>query len=360
MPKASARPSFPRVFREPFEIWVGYVESEQTVGMQNVPNPVEKPSEIFSVVQMEQTVEGTDDQKKWLRRGNGQHTKIRLHKRDARRQTGTIVGHAFSTPCKHVCRTINSDHVVAVPSEWEQQPTRSTGEFEDGLIPFGKHVFGEPAVPRDVVASATVIVIVQRCIKIELSRATAEVIGQGVFIGRVGQCGHARLVLRLHRRKRGKLDEPKKPGHRRRVRILGLDVGSKTIGVAWTDELGVCAHAKMTISRRGTKKDTEQIVALCREHHISQVVVGLPVDCDGEEGRRAQRVRVLGNALGGAGLSIQYQDESFSTVEAETVLLSADLSRAKRKKVVDRLAAAVILQAWLDMQKPAQIEEDSL
>jgi len=50
MPKASARPSFPRVFREPFEIWVGYVESEQTVGMQNVPNPVEKPSEIFSVV----------------------------------------------------------------------------------------------------------------------------------------------------------------------------------------------------------------------------------------------------------------------------------------------------------------------
>ncbi len=136
------------------------------------------------------------------------------------------------------------------------------------------------------------------------------------------------------------------------MRILGLDVGSKTIGVAVSDELLLCAHPQKTLQRRGTIKDVETIVLLCKQHGATQIVVGLPYDCEGNEGHRAKRVRVLGDALAATGLHIDYQDESFSTVEAEQVLLYADLSRARRKEVVDRLAAAVILQAWLDTEGP--------
>jgi len=132
------------------------------------------------------------------------------------------------------------------------------------------------------------------------------------------------------------------------VRILGLDVGSKTIGVAVSDELLLCAHPQKTLQRRGTIKDVETVVQLCKQHQATQVIVGLPYDCEGNEGHRAKRVRVLGDAIAATGLRVDYQDESFSTVEAESVLLAADLSRARRKEVVDRLAAAVILQAWLD------------
>ena len=133
--------------------------------------------------------------------------------------------------------------------------------------------------------------------------------------------------------------------------MLGLDVGSKTIGVAVSDELRLCAHGVRTLSRQGTRGDVGQITTLCRTYETQSVVVGLPYDCEGNEGKRAQRVRVLGDALAGAGLSVAYQDESFSTVEAEEHLLAADVSRARRKQVIDKLAAVVILQAWLDEQR---------
>jgi putative Holliday junction resolvase len=105
-----------------------------------------------------------------------------------------------------------------------------------------------------------------------------------------------------------------------------------------------------TLARQGTRGDVEQVRNLCRTYQTDHVLIGLPYDCEGNEGKRASRVRVLGDALAAAGLRIDYQDESYSTVEAEAVLLEADLGRARRKKVVDRLAAAVILQAWLDSQ----------
>ncbi|MCS6914041.1 MAG: Holliday junction resolvase RuvX [Myxococcales bacterium] len=132
------------------------------------------------------------------------------------------------------------------------------------------------------------------------------------------------------------------------MRILGLDVGTKTLGVALSDELGLCAHALRTLPRRGTRLDVAQVQALCEAYGCQHVVVGLPYDCQGREGPRAARVRVLGEALRQAGLEVTYQDESFSTVEADKVLLQADLSRRRRKQVVDRLAAALILQSWLD------------
>lgn len=132
------------------------------------------------------------------------------------------------------------------------------------------------------------------------------------------------------------------------VRVLGLDVGSRTIGIAVTDELGMAAHALRTLERRGTVRDVEQVRAVAREYETSKLVVGMPYEPDGSEGQRAKRVRVFLDALVAAGFACEICDESFSTVEAEEVLIEADLSRKKRKQVIDQLAAQVILQRWLD------------
>lgn len=134
----------------------------------------------------------------------------------------------------------------------------------------------------------------------------------------------------------------------RAVRVLGLDVGAKRIGVAITDELLVAAHPLVVLDRRGTAKDVAQVKALADKHGAARVVVGLPLEPSGEPGHRAARVRVLVEALRAAGLSVEECDEQFSTVEAEEILLEADLSRQKRKQVIDRAAAQVILGRWLD------------
>jgi putative Holliday junction resolvase len=134
-------------------------------------------------------------------------------------------------------------------------------------------------------------------------------------------------------------------------RVLGLDVGSRTIGVAVTDELGLCAHALKTLQRKGTRGDVVQVETLAKQYGTRRLVVGLPYDLEGNEGQRAQRVRVLCDALSAAGFEVMLQDERFSTVEAERALLEADLSRAKRKQVIDSVAAQVILTAWLAGQE---------
>lgn len=129
--------------------------------------------------------------------------------------------------------------------------------------------------------------------------------------------------------------------------MLGLDVGSRTIGVAVTDELGMCAHALKTLQRKGTQADVAQVEGVAKQYATRRLVVGLPYDLEGNEGPRAKRVRVLCDALSAAGFEVLLQDERFSTVEAEARLLEADLSRQKRKQVIDALAAQVILTAWL-------------
>lgn len=145
------------------------------------------------------------------------------------------------------------------------------------------------------------------------------------------------------------------------MRIIGLDVGSKTIGVAVSDDLQLCAHAVRTLTRRGTKADVAQVLQLCQEFKTQAAVVGLPLTYEGQgdelsEGQRARRVRVFGDALAAAGVQVSYHDESYSTVAAQEVLLEADLSRSRRKQVVDKLAAAVILQAYLDERGPRSAE----
>lgn len=141
------------------------------------------------------------------------------------------------------------------------------------------------------------------------------------------------------------------------MRALGLDVGSKTIGVAISDELGFAAYPVDTLARRGTTADTAAIVALVAEREVAHVVVGWPLELSGMVGPRAKRVAVLIDALRAAlpeAVEIHQWDERFSTVAVERVLIEADVSRRRRKEVVDQQAAAYILQGWLDGRRPRE------
>lgn len=140
-----------------------------------------------------------------------------------------------------------------------------------------------------------------------------------------------------------------------RVRVMGLDVGMKTIGVAISDELRLSGHPVETIARAGTPSDVERVAKLVDEREVGEVVVGLPLEPSGAAGPRARRVRVFVEALAarlGPEVEIHEWDERFSTVAVERVLVQADLSRKRRKQVVDKQAAAYILQGWLDAQPP--------
>ena len=144
------------------------------------------------------------------------------------------------------------------------------------------------------------------------------------------------------------------------MRALGLDVGSKTIGLALSDGLGLAAHPLMTLERAGTSRDVARLAELIAEHEVTDVVVGLPLELSGKVGHRARRVRVLSDALTAALPTIVMHewDERFSTAAVERVLLGADVSRAKRKRVIDKQAAAYILQGWLDAHRPAAESPD--
>jgi putative Holliday junction resolvase len=138
---------------------------------------------------------------------------------------------------------------------------------------------------------------------------------------------------------------------------MGLDVGMKTIGVAVTDELGLAAHPVEVIARQGTTADLARLKQLVDEREVTDIVVGMPLELSGNEGRRARRVRMFMDALQkhlGADLRVHEWDERFSTAAVERVLVEADMSRQKRKRLVDKQAAAYILQGWLDAQRRAQ------
>lgn len=138
------------------------------------------------------------------------------------------------------------------------------------------------------------------------------------------------------------------------MRALGLDVGSRTIGVAISDELGFAAHPVTVIARGGTATDVAAVSTLVGNHDARAVIVGIPYELSGREGPRAKRVRVFLDALRAAlppGVDVHEEDERFSTVAAERVLIDADLSRRRRKEVIDKQAAAVILQGWLDRRR---------
>jgi len=135
-------------------------------------------------------------------------------------------------------------------------------------------------------------------------------------------------------------------------RVIGIDLGSRRIGVAVTDGLGLTAQPHATIERHGGQRDLDAIGAVVRQFDAERVVLGLPLSPEGEVGRAARGAQAFAERLRVAlALPVELIDESFSTVEAEEVLLAADVSRARRKEVVDRMAAAVILQRWLNRDR---------
>ena len=137
-------------------------------------------------------------------------------------------------------------------------------------------------------------------------------------------------------------------GHKKLMRIMGLDVGSKTIGVAISDELGITAQCFKTIKRKAMEDDLRELYTIISQFQIEKIVVGLPKNMDGSLGKQSEFVlgwiEDLKNKIQ---LPVETWDERLSTVEASKTLLKADLSRKKRKGVIDKLAAVLILQGYL-------------
>lgn len=132
-------------------------------------------------------------------------------------------------------------------------------------------------------------------------------------------------------------------------KLMGLDLGAKTIGLAVSDTLFKIATPLETIRRRKFAQDAEKLLELETAHQIGALVVGLPLNMDGSEGPRAQAARAfVRNLLQRGDRVVVFWDERLSTAAVERTLLAADASRAKRAKVIDKMAAAYILQGYLD------------
>lgn len=131
--------------------------------------------------------------------------------------------------------------------------------------------------------------------------------------------------------------------------IIALDVGTKTIGIAVAEPVARLASPHSVLARRGVKKDTARLVEIIASLGATEIVLGLPYELDGSEGRSARLARQIGQALQEAtGLTVHEQDERYSTVEAEQKLLQAGYDGHQRKGIIDAAAAAVILQDWLE------------
>jgi putative Holliday junction resolvase len=132
-------------------------------------------------------------------------------------------------------------------------------------------------------------------------------------------------------------------------RLMGLDLGSKTIGVATSDRTRMIATPIETIERKKFTQDAERLIEIGTRENIGLIILGLPVNMDGSEGPRCQSTRAFArNFARLSPIPIVYWDERLSTAAVERMLIQADASRAKRDQVIDKLAAAWILQAALD------------
>lgn len=136
------------------------------------------------------------------------------------------------------------------------------------------------------------------------------------------------------------------------MRLMGFDVGEKTIGVAISDSLFMVATPHVLINRKKWTQDLEVIKKLISAENIYGIVIGLPLNMDGSEGPKCQSVRQLArNLLKEVDIPIIFWDERLSTVAVTRTLLDADMSRAKRKDNVDKMAASFILQGFLDFKR---------
>ena len=134
------------------------------------------------------------------------------------------------------------------------------------------------------------------------------------------------------------------------MRKMSLDVGTRTIGIAVSDLMGMIANGVETIRRTSEEKDYERIAQLIKEHEVDTLVVGYPKNMNGTIGERAQACEAMAHKLEDMfpEVKVVLWDERLSTVAAEKILVDADMRRNKRKKIIDMMAAVVILQNYLD------------
>ena len=133
------------------------------------------------------------------------------------------------------------------------------------------------------------------------------------------------------------------------MRIMSLDVGSRTIGIACSDALLMTAQGIETIRRTSLEKDFNRLQELISEYEVHELVVGMPKNMNGTKGERAEKTEEFVEKMKEVNdLPVTYWDERLSTVMAERQLIAADVSRKKRKSVIDKMAAVVILQGYLD------------
>lgn len=138
------------------------------------------------------------------------------------------------------------------------------------------------------------------------------------------------------------------------MRIMGLDVGSKTIGVAMSDPFGWTAQGLEVIRRRSIEKDLSRLAEIIEQYEVQQAVVGLPKNMNGSIGPQAETVLEFVQIFQDRFLlPVDMWDERLTTVAARKMLIEADVSRAKRKQVIDKIAAVMILQGFLDKPRKA-------
>lgn len=133
------------------------------------------------------------------------------------------------------------------------------------------------------------------------------------------------------------------------MRVLGLDVGEKRIGIAISDELGITSRGLMVLERKGFNEDVKKVVEIAEQNSVDKILIGLPVNMNGTYGKGVENVKKFGEKLRSIyKAQVIYWDERLTTVAAQKVLIDADISRKKRKGVIDKLAAVLILQSFLD------------
>jgi putative holliday junction resolvase len=135
----------------------------------------------------------------------------------------------------------------------------------------------------------------------------------------------------------------------KRKRVLALDVGTKRIGMAVTDELGITAQGLATLERQNKKSDLARLVHVLQEYDVGEVVVGMPLRMSGDEGTQAEKMRAFAHDLKEqSGLPLHFWDERLTSAEANRMLDEAGMTRLDRKGKVDQMAAVMILQSWME------------
>ena len=143
-----------------------------------------------------------------------------------------------------------------------------------------------------------------------------------------------------------------------RGRTLSLDVGSKRTGVACSDEYNLIASPLMVIEAVGLTQWIEKVLAVIEQEEPARIVVGLPLNGEGEEGRDALNIRrYIALLRERVQIPVIEWDERYTTVEAERILLEADVSRKRRKQVIDKIAAAIILKSYLEHGRPPELSD---